>query len=45
MFATGYGEQAQLPGELRDKIVLQKPYTMTGMSRGLMELLEGEAEN
>jgi light-regulated signal transduction histidine kinase (bacteriophytochrome) len=45
MFATGYGEQAQLPGELRDKIVLQKPYTMTGMSRGLMELLEGEAAN
>jgi light-regulated signal transduction histidine kinase (bacteriophytochrome)/CheY-like chemotaxis protein len=45
MFATGYGEQAQLPEELRDKIVLQKPYTMTGMSRGLMELLEGEAAN
>ncbi|QDP18934.1 HWE histidine kinase domain-containing protein [Sphingomonas xanthus] len=41
MFATGYGEQAQLPPEIRDRIVIKKPYTMAGMTRGVAELLKG----
>ena len=39
MFASGYGEQAKIPDELRGEIVLQKPYTLTSMNRRLAELL------
>jgi light-regulated signal transduction histidine kinase (bacteriophytochrome) len=40
MFATGYGEQGQLPDEHKARPVLQKPYTMASLSRRLGELLE-----
>jgi light-regulated signal transduction histidine kinase (bacteriophytochrome)/CheY-like chemotaxis protein len=39
LFATGYGEQAQLPEAHRDAPVLQKPYTIEGVARGISELL------
>ncbi len=39
MFATGYGEQAQLPEKMKCKIVLQKPYTRTTIVKALKELL------
>ena len=39
LFATGYGEQAQLPERHRPRIVLQKPYTLQMMARSLPELL------
>jgi two-component sensor histidine kinase len=40
LFATGYGEQAQLPEEHRSRIVLQKPYTLAVMSRWLPQAFE-----
>ena len=40
MFATGYGEQAQLPERHRARIVVQKPYTLASLSRRFPELLE-----
>jgi light-regulated signal transduction histidine kinase (bacteriophytochrome) len=40
MFATGYGEQAQLPEQHRGRIVVQKPYTLASLSRRFPELLE-----
>lgn len=40
MFATGYGEQAQLPEQHRARIVVQKPYTLASLSRRFPELLE-----
>ncbi|QNM83536.1 GAF domain-containing protein [Sphingomonas sabuli] len=43
MFATGYGEQSQLPPEHRAKLVLQKPYTLASLSRRLDELLQCES--
>jgi light-regulated signal transduction histidine kinase (bacteriophytochrome)/CheY-like chemotaxis protein len=41
IFASGYGEQASLPMEHRDRQVLQKPYTLENMARALVELLGG----
>jgi light-regulated signal transduction histidine kinase (bacteriophytochrome)/CheY-like chemotaxis protein len=35
IFATGYGEQAQLPEEHRTRTVVQKPYTMENVARAL----------
>ncbi|QIK96336.1 GAF domain-containing protein [Sphingomonas sp. HDW15A] len=40
MFATGYGEQAQLPERHRPRIVVQKPYTLASLSRRFPELME-----
>ncbi len=37
-FATGYGEQAQLPMEHRSRIVVQKPYTLEIVARAVHEL-------
>ncbi|MET0137153.1 MAG: HWE histidine kinase domain-containing protein [Sphingobium sp.] len=39
LFATGYGEQAQLPLEHRGRTVLQKPYTLENMARAMDNLL------
>ena len=39
MFATGYGEQAQLPPAHKARIVLQKPYTLANVVRALPHLL------
>jgi len=39
MFATGYGEQSQLPDQHKGRPVLQKPYTLASLSRRLSELL------
>jgi hypothetical protein len=43
LFATGYGEQAQLPGEHEDRMVLQKPYTLENMARALPALVREDA--
>lgn len=40
LFATGYGEQAQLPEAHRDRMVLQKPYTIDNMARALPKLMD-----
>ena len=42
MFATGYGEQSQLPDHHKARLVLQKPYTLASLSRRLGELLGTE---
>ena len=39
LFATGYGEQAQLPEEHRGRTVVQKPYTLENIARAMDELL------
>jgi CheY-like chemotaxis protein len=39
LFATGYGEQTKLPPAHSDTPVLQKPYTIEGVARGLAALL------
>jgi DNA-binding response OmpR family regulator len=39
LFATGYGEQAQLPAIHADVPVLQKPYTIEGVAKALSALL------
>ena len=39
LFATGYGEQAKLPEAHADAPVLQKPYTIENVARGLGGLL------
>ena len=39
MFATGYGEQANLPMEHRGRMVLQKPYTLENVARAIDTLL------
>ncbi len=39
LFATGYGEQSQLPMEHRARPVVQKPYTLENVARALGELL------
>ncbi len=39
MFASGYGEQAKIPDDLRGQMVLQKPYTLASMNRRLAELV------
>jgi light-regulated signal transduction histidine kinase (bacteriophytochrome)/CheY-like chemotaxis protein len=38
LFATGYGEQAMLPELHRNVPVVQKPYTMANLARGLVDL-------
>ena len=40
IFATGYGEQGQLPNQHKARPVLQKPYTLASLSRRLRELFE-----
>jgi CheY-like chemotaxis protein len=42
LFASGYGEQAQLPNRHRHRAVLQKPYTLENVARAIDRLL-GEA--
>jgi CheY-like chemotaxis protein len=44
LFATGYGEQAQLPDDHKDTIVLQKPYTLENMARALPSLISESVE-
>ncbi len=44
IFASGYGEQASLPMEHRNREVLQKPYTLENMARVLIELLSGASD-
>ncbi|MBW0144697.1 HWE histidine kinase domain-containing protein [Sphingomicrobium clamense] len=39
VFATGYGEQAQLPDKHCDRLVLQKPYTIASVSKRVSEWL------
>jgi len=39
LFASGYGEQALLPMEHRNRQVLQNPYTMENIATALAELL------
>jgi CheY-like chemotaxis protein len=39
LFATGYGEQAQLPEHHEARTVLQKPYTVENVARALPELV------
>jgi light-regulated signal transduction histidine kinase (bacteriophytochrome)/CheY-like chemotaxis protein len=38
LFATGYGEQAQLPADHADRTVVQKPYTIANIARALPPL-------
>jgi len=38
LFATGYGEQAQLPAEHRQRLVVQKPYTLENLARAIPKL-------
>jgi light-regulated signal transduction histidine kinase (bacteriophytochrome)/CheY-like chemotaxis protein len=40
IFATGYGEQGQLPPELKRHFVVQKPYTLATLARRLGQLLD-----
>lgn len=35
LFASGYGEQAKLPEQHTEKLVLQKPYTLENVARAL----------
>ena len=44
IFATGYGEQSQLPAELRKYLVVQKPYTLASLSRGLGQMVDARKE-
>lgn len=39
LFATGYGEQANLPQEHRGRLVVQKPYTIENVARAMAALL------
>lgn len=39
LFATGYGEQANLPMEHRGRLVVQKPYTLENLARAVDSLL------
>jgi len=39
LFATGYGEQANLPLEHKDRMVVQKPYTLENVARATDTLL------
>lgn len=43
IFATGYGEQAQIPQDHRGRIIVQKPYTMENVARAMDELLGSAA--
>jgi light-regulated signal transduction histidine kinase (bacteriophytochrome) len=42
LFATGYGEQANLPEAHRGRTVLQKPYTLENVARAMDALLEAK---
>ncbi|WP_245409608.1 HWE histidine kinase domain-containing protein [Allosphingosinicella vermicomposti] len=44
LFATGYGEQAQLPADHKARVVLQKPYTLKNVARA-MPILTGGLDN
>jgi light-regulated signal transduction histidine kinase (bacteriophytochrome) len=44
LFATGYGEQAQLPDDHKETIVLQKPYTLENVARALPTLIREAAD-
>ena len=39
LFASGYGEQADLPAAHADRAVVQKPYTLENIARALDDLL------
>jgi light-regulated signal transduction histidine kinase (bacteriophytochrome) len=39
LFATGYGEQAKLPEQHQDRLVVQKPYTLENVARAMDEIL------
>ncbi len=39
LFATGYGEQADLPPDHHGRRVLQKPYTLENVARALADLM------
>jgi light-regulated signal transduction histidine kinase (bacteriophytochrome)/CheY-like chemotaxis protein len=39
LFASGYGEQAKLPERHRNRVVLQKPYTLENVARALDPLI------
>jgi DNA-binding LytR/AlgR family response regulator len=39
IFASGYGEQASLPVEHRNRHVVQKPYTLERIATTLAEIL------
>jgi CheY-like chemotaxis protein len=43
LFATGYGEQAQLPDIHLARAVIQKPYTLENVARALPELIQDQA--
>ncbi|MFC3713180.1 HWE histidine kinase domain-containing protein [Sphingoaurantiacus capsulatus] len=40
IFASGYGEQAQLPERHQQRVVLQKPYTLENVARALHKLID-----
>jgi light-regulated signal transduction histidine kinase (bacteriophytochrome) len=40
LFASGYGEQAQLPADHAGVRVVQKPYTIENLARAMAELVE-----
>ena len=44
LFATGYGEQANLPKNHRGRMVVQKPYTLENVARA-MDSLIGDRED
>lgn len=41
LFATGYGEQAQIPLEHHGRLIVQKPYTLENVARAMHQLLGG----
>ena len=43
MFATGYGEQAELPDQHKNRITMQKPYTLENVARAIPEVREQAA--
>ena len=45
LFATGFGEQAQLPMQHRARLVVQKPYTLENVARAFDEVIEGPGSN
>ncbi|PVM85841.1 HWE histidine kinase domain-containing protein [Caulobacter endophyticus] len=44
LFATGYGEQANLPQNHRGRLVVQKPYTLENLARAMDSLGVGPGE-
>jgi hypothetical protein len=44
LFATGYGEQAQLPDQHSERLVVQKPYTLENIARALPIMIGQAAE-